>query len=258
MNSVHFVGAGPGAEDLITLRGKALLENADVIIYAGSLVNPALLDCVKDGCEIYDSATMTLDEVIEQMQRAVAKNRLVVRLHTGDPSIYGAIREQMDRLSELGIEYEVCPGVSSFCAAAASLKAEYTLPGVTQTVIITRAAGKTPVPEREAIRELASHGATMVLFLSTGLLEAVSGDLIAGGYTPDTPAAIVYKASWQDEKIVRCTVKELAKCATENNITKTALLCIGSFLEGAYELSRLYAPDFSTEYRKAKLSEAEK
>ena len=252
MNKVYFVGAGPGATDLITLRGKSLLENADVIIYAGSLVNPELLDFAKAGCEILNSAVMTLDEVIETVKSAVACNRAVVRLHTGDPCIYGAIREQMDRLSELGIEYEICPGVSSFCAAAASLKAEYTLPGVSQTVILTRAEGRTSVPQRESVRALAGHGATMVLFLSAGLLEAVSRDLIEGGYAPDTPAAIVYKASWPDEKIVRCTLAELAQSAAINNITKTTLICVGSFLEGAYELSRLYSPDFSTEYREAK------
>ena len=252
MNTVHFVGAGPGAMDLITLRGKALLETADVVIHAGSLVNPDLLDFVKNGCELHNSATMTLDEVIETTQDAVARGKTVVRLHTGDPSIYGAIREQMDRLAELGIDYEICPGVSSFCAAAASLKAEFTLPGVSQTVILTRAEGRTAVPDGESIRSLAAHGATMVLFLSVGLLENVSRDLIEGGYAPETPAAIVYKASWEDEKIVRCTIADLAQRATENDISKTALICVGSFLEGAYELSRLYAPDFSTEYREAK------
>ena len=180
MNIVHFVGAGPGSADLITLRGKVLIENADVIIYAGSLVNPGLLDFAKKDCVIHNSATMTLDEVVEVIKNAVAHAKTVVRLHTGDPSIYGAIREQMDKLTELGIEYEICPGVSGFCAAAASLKSEYTLPGVSQTVIITRAAGKTPVPEREAIRDLAAHGATMVLFLSAGLLESVSRNMNNG------------------------------------------------------------------------------
>ena len=253
MNKVHFVGAGPGATDLITVRGKELIKNADVIIYAGSLVNPALLEFARNSCEIHNSAVMTLDEVIETIKNTVACNKNIVRLHTGDPSIYGAIREQMDKLSELGIDYEICPGVSSFCAAAASLKAEYTLPGVSQTVIITRVAGKTPVPEREAIRKLAAHGATMVLFLSAGLIETLSHDLIEGGYMPDTPAAMIYKASWPEENIVRCTVADLARCAVENNMTKTTLICIGSFLEGVYNLSRLYAPDFSTEYREALL-----
>lgn len=252
MNKVHFVGAGPGAVDLITLRGKSLLERADVIIYAGSLVNAELLNYSKEGCEIYDSAKMTLDEVVDVIERGVKNGKEVVRLHTGDPSVYGAIREQMDKLSALGIDYEVCPGVSSFCAAAAALKAEYTLPGISQTVILTRAAGRTPVPEGETIRSLAAHNATMVIFLSAGLLESASAELIAGGYSPDTPAAIVYKASWDDQRIVRCTVSELAERAAESGINKTALICVGGFLGSDYELSRLYAADFSTGYREAK------
>ena len=246
---VHFVGAGPGAIDLITLRGKALLENADVIIYAGSLVNPGLLAYAKTGCKNHNSAKMTLDEVIGVIEAAITQGKTVVRLHTGDPGIYGAIREQMDRLDALGIAYDICPGVSSFCAAAASLKAEYTLPGVSQTVILTRAEGKTPVPERESLRSLAEHGATMVLFLSAGLLEAVSCDLIAGGYEPETPAAIVCKASWPGEKIVRCTVGTLVKGAADNGITKTALVCVGGFLGNNYELSKLYDPAFTTGFR---------
>ena len=249
MSIVRFVGAGPGAIDLITLRGKSFLENADVIIYAGSLVNPDLLNFAKKGCVFHNSAEMTLEEVIDTIKSAVRTKKEVVRLHTGDPSVYGAIREQMDKLSSLGIEFEICPGVSSFNAAAASLRVEYTLPGVSQTVILTRAEGRTTVPESENLRSLAAHRATMVLFLSTGLLETVSNDLIAGGYASDTPAAIVYKASWQEEKIVRCTVGMLARSAAENNIKKTALICVGDFLGNAYELSRLYASDFSTEYR---------
>ena len=253
MSIVHFVGAGPGAADLLTLRGKALLENADVVVYAGSLVNPELLAYAKRGCEIHNSAEMTLDEVIDAMQAAVGEGKTVVRLHTGDPSLFGAVREQMDKLAALGIEYKICPGVSSFNAAAASLKAEYTLPGVSQTVILTRAPGKTSVPKAETIRALAGHKATMVLFLSADLLESVSEDLIAGGYAPDTPAAIVYKASWPDEKILRCTVSTLVKSAADSGVTKTALICIGDFLGDAYELSRLYAPDFPTEYRGVKV-----
>ena len=251
MSMVHFVGAGPGAKDLITLRGKALIESADMIIYAGSLVNPELLSYAKQDCVFYNSAEMTLDAVIETIKTAVARGKAVVRLHTGDPSVYGAVREQMDALLALNIPYDICPGVSSMSAAAASLKAEYTLPGVSQTVILTRAAGRTPVPPREEIRLLAAHNATMVLFLSAGLLEKVSAELIAGGCAPDTPAAIVYKASWPDEKIVRCTVSELAEKAAENGISKTALICVGGFLGDKYELSRLYSPGFSTGYRDA-------
>ncbi|MBR5730599.1 MAG: precorrin-4 C(11)-methyltransferase [Firmicutes bacterium] len=248
---VHFVGAGSGAADLITVRGKRLLEEADVIIYAGSLVNPELLNYAKLRCEIFDSAYMTLDEVIAVIERAEKEGKTTVRLHTGDSSIYGAIREQMDRLEPLGIKYDVCPGVSSFCGAAAALNVEYTLPNVSQSVIITRMAGRTPVPERESIKSFAAHHATMVVFLSTGLLKELSAELIEGGYSADTPAAIVYKATWPDQKICRCTVGTLAQTAAENNITKTALMVIGDCLGNEYELSRLYAPDFSTEFRKA-------
>ena len=249
---IHFVGAGSGAVDLITVRGAELLKEADVIIYAGSLVNPDLLNYAKESCEIYDSAKMTLDEVLEVMFKAEKEDKMTVRLHTGDSSIYGAIREQMDRLDDEGIDYDVCPGVSSFCGAAASLKAEYTLPDVSQSVIITRMAGRTPVPEKESIASFAAHGATMVIFLSTGLLKDLSKELVKGDYTEDTPAAIVYKATWPDEKIMRCTVGTLYETAQENNVTKTALIIVGDVLDSEYSLSRLYADDFSTEFRQAK------
>ena len=248
---VHFVGAGSGAADLITLRGKRLLETADVVIYAGSLVNPELLEYTRSDCAIYNSAFMTLDEVIKVMEQAEKNGKTVIRLHTGDPSVYGAIREQMDRLDSLGIAYDVCPGVSSFCGAAAALKAEYTLPDVSQTVILTRMSGRTPVPERESIESLASHNATMVIFLSTGMLDELSERLIKGGYTADTPAAIVYKATWKDEKVFRCTVGTLAQTAKQNNITKTALITVGYFLGDIRSLSKLYSADFETEFRKA-------
>lgn len=247
---VHFVGAGPGAPDLITLRGAKLLEEADVIIYAGSLVNPALLERAKEGCRIRNSAQMTLEEVIAEMEAAEAAGKTTVRLHTGDPAIYGAIREQIDILEEKGIAYDVTPGVSSFFGAAAALGAEYTLPDVSQTVIISRMAGRTPVPERENIASLASHGATMVLFLSTGLLEGLQAQLMEGGYAPDTPAAIVYKATWPEEKVFRCTVSTLAKTAADNAVTKTALILVGGFLGDKYERSKLYDPTFTTEFRK--------
>ena len=248
---IHFVGAGCGAADLITLRGKDLLEKADVIIYAGSLVNPELLGCAKQGCRIYNSALMHLDEVIDVMSEAEAGGYDTVRLHTGDPSVYGAVREQMDRLDALGIAYDVTPGVSSFCGAAAALKAEYTLPDVSQTVILTRMAGRTPVPERESIESLAAHNATMVIFLSAGMTGELSERLISGGYSPDTPAAIVYKATWKDEKVVRCTVGTLAEAARENGISRTALITVGDFLGNEYELSKLYDKDFETGFRKA-------
>lgn len=250
---IHFVGAGSGAADLITVRGKTLLEQADVIIYAGSLVNPALLTCKKEGCVVYNSAVMTLEEVIDVMLEAEKKGLSTVRLHTGDPCIYGAIREQMDILDEKGIAYDSCPGVSAFCGAASALNLEYTLPDVSQSVIITRMAGKTPVPERESIRSFAAHRASMVVFLSTGLLEQLSAELIAGGYEPDTPAAIVYKATWPEEQTYLCTVATLAQCAKENNVTKTALMIIGDAVTHAnYRRSDLYNPDFSTEFRPAK------
>ena len=248
---VHIVGAGCGAPDLITLRGKRLLEEADVIIYAGSLVNKELLDYAKEGCEIHDSAKMTLEETIAVMDAAEKTGKTTVRLHTGDPSLYGAIGEQMRELDRLGIDYDITPGVSSFAGAAAALKTEYTLPDVSQTVIISRAAGRTPVPEKESLSALAAHGATMVLFLSTGLLDKVTEELTAGGYSLDTPAAIIYKASWDDEKVCRCTVGTLKQTAEDNGITKTALITVGRFLESEFTRSKLYDPGFSTEYREA-------
>lgn len=249
---VYFVGAGSGAPDLITVRGANLLSDADVIIYAGSLVNPALLEYAKNECEIHNSALMDLDEVIAVMERAESEGKKIVRLHTGDPSIYGAIREQMDRLREKGILFEICPGVSSLCGAAAALQAEYTLPDVSQSVIITRMAGRTPVPERESIRSFAAHGATMVIFLSSGMLHELSAELIAGGYSPDTPAAIVYKATWPDQKVMRCTVESIGAEGEKNGIKKTALVLVGGFLGDDYELSKLYDKAFATEYRQAK------
>lgn len=248
---IHFVGAGSGAADLITLRGKKFLEEADVVIYAGSLVNPQLLEYTKQGCNIYNSAKMTLEEVLEVMTVAEEEGKTTVRLHTGDPCLYGAIREQMDVLDEKGIAYDYCPGVSSFCGAASALNLEYTLPNVSQSVIITRMAGRTPVPEKESIESFAAHHATMVVFLSTGLLEELSKRLIEGGYEPDTPAAIVYKATWEDEKSFVCTVETLAQTAKENGITKTALMIIGDAVaHNSYERSKLYDPGFTTEFRK--------
>ena len=248
---VHFIGAGPGAADLITLRGARLLGEADVIVYAGSLVNPALLEYKKAGCAVYDSASMTLEQVLAVMREAEGAGKTTVRLHTGDPSLYGAIREQMDALDRLGIPYDVTPGVSSFSGAAAALNAEYTLPEVSQSVIITRMAGRTPVPERERLRALAAHGCTMVLFLSTGLLEEVEEELAAGGYAPDTPAAIVYKATWPEEQVYRCTVSTLAETARKNGVTKTALITVGHFLGDDYERSKLYDPAFTHGCREA-------
>ncbi len=249
---VHFVGAGPGAPDLITVRGQRLLEEADVIIYAGSLVNPELLACKKESCQVYNSALMTLEEVLAVMEQAEKEERTTVRLHTGDPCIYGAIREQMDELDAKGIAYDTCPGVSAFCGAASALNLEYTLPEVSQSVVITRMAGRTPVPEKEEIAAWAAHQSTMVIFLSTGLLEELSRELIAGGYEKDTPAAIVYKATWEEEQKFICTVGTLAETAREHQITKTALMIIGDVVShNQYQRSELYNPAFSTEFRKA-------
>ncbi len=250
---VYFVGAGTGAVDLITVRGMRLLENADVVIYAGSLVNPALLDYAGENCQIYNSAKLTLEEVIDIIKEAEANNKTIVRLHTGDPSIYGAIREQMDQLDKLGISYETCPGVSACFGAAASLNLEYTLPDVSQSLIITRMEGKTKVPEKESIESFASHGSTMAIYLSTGMLGELSKRLIAGGYKSSTPAALVYKATWPEEEAYICTVESLEETAKSHGITKTALVLVGDVISHQnYKKSRLYAADFSTEYRKAK------
>lgn len=247
---IHFVGAGPGAPDLITLRGADLLGKADCVIYAGSLVNPALLGLTRPGCAIYNSAELTLEQVLDIMRQQEAAHHMTVRLHTGDPCLYGAVREQMDVLDRENIPYESTPGVSSFCGAAAALDAEYTLPGVSQSVIITRLAGRTPVPEQESLAALAAHGATMVIFLSAGMLPGVQQALLQGAYTETTPAALVYKATWPEEKVVRCTVGTLAACGRENEISRTALVLVGDFLGNQYDRSRLYDPTFTTGYRK--------
>ena len=248
---VHFVGAGCGAPDLITVRGARLLEEADVVIYAGSLINQELLQYTKEGCELHDSARMTLEQVLAVIREAEIRKKTTVRLHTGDPSIYGAVREQFDALDALGIAYNICPGVSALSGVAATLKAEYTLPEVSQTLIVTRMEGRTSVSEREKLHSLAAHGTSMALFLTAGLLDEAQEELLAGGYKPETPAAIVYKATWPDEKVFRCRVDELAKVAAQNGIRMTALVVVGDFLGKDYARSRLYAPDFSTAFREA-------
>lgn len=248
---VHFVGAGPGACDLITVRGMNRIKEADVIIYAGSLVNPELLSYAKSDCEIYNSAHMTLEDVVSVMREAEEAGKVTVRLHTGDPSVYGAIREQMDLLDEYGIAYDVCPGVSAVFGAAASLACEYTLPDVTQTLILTRAEGKTPVPEKENLRSLAAHRASLVLYLSSGLARKVRQDLLLGGYAEDTPVAVVYKATWPEEKIIRTTLAKLPEDMEAAGISKTALIIVSPALGSVYEKSRLYDAAFATEYRGA-------
>lgn len=250
---INFVGAGPGAVDLITVRGMELIKKADVIIYAGSLVNPALLEYAGEGTEIHDSAKMTLEEVLDVMIPAYEAGKEVVRLHTGDASIYGAIREQMDELDKRGIPYATCPGVSAAFGAAASLNLEYTLPGISQTLILTRMEGRTAVPELEKIELLASHKASMAIYLSAGMLDELSKRLIAGGYEEDTPAALIYKATWPEEKKIVCTLGTLASEGEKAGIKKTAIVLVGDAIKTSnYERSKLYDPAFTTEFRQAK------
>lgn len=247
---VYFVGAGCGAADLITVRGMRLLQKADVIIYAGSLVNPELLSYAREDCKIYNSAKMTLDEVLAVIEEAEKQGKEIVRLHTGDQSVYGAVREQMDALEEREIPFESCPGVSACFGAAASLNLEYTLPEVSQSLIITRMAGKTAVPEKESIESFAAHQASMAIYLSAGMLEELSEKLVAGGYQKDTPAALVYKATWPEEEAYIGTVEALPEIARIHHITKTALVLVGDVItHSGYAKSRLYAPDFETEFR---------
>ena len=248
---VFIVGAGPGDPELITVKGQRLLKKADVIIYAGSLVNPAILNVAKAGAEIFNSASMTLPEVIEKIEEAVQNGKIVVRLHTRNPTIYGTIQKQMDELKKRKIAFEVVPGVSSFLATAAALRQEYTLPDISQTVIVTRNEGRTPVPERESLRSLAAHHATMCIFLSVHMLSDVVKELLAGGYEPETPIASVHKASWPEQKIIRATLETIADKVKEEQITRTAMIVVGWCLGADYSLSRLYAPEFSHMFRQA-------
>ena len=248
---IYFIGAGPGDPELLTVKGKRLIDGADVIIYAGSLVNEKVLDGRKSSAKVYNSAYMTLEEVLKVMEESAGAGLDVARVHTGDPSIFGAIREQMDALDALGLDYEVIPGVSSFLGVAASLKKEYTLPGVSQTVILTRMEGRTPVPEKEKLSDLAKHQATMIIFLSVGMMDELAKTLIPA-YGENTPAAVVYKATWEDERIVRGTLADIAKKVREAGITKTALTVVGNFLGNDYELSKLYDKTFTTEFREGK------
>ena len=256
MTQVYFIGAGPGDPELITLKGKRILEQADVVIYAGSLVNPEVLKFCKEGTEIHNSAKMNLDEVLEVTKKAVKEGRLVARVHTGDPAIYGAIQEQMDALRPEGIEFEVIPGVSSFLATAAALKQEYTLPGISQTVIITRLEGRTPMPKKEQLAHLASHQATMCIFLSVQMLDSVIENLTLGGYSIDTPVAIVVRASWPDQKILRGTLGTIAEIVKKEGVLRQAMIVVGRVLDADYELSKLYDRGFSHMFRDAK-SDAE-
>lgn len=248
---VYFVGAGTGAVDLITVRGMRLLEQADVIIYAGSLVNPELLAYAKKECEVHNSAKLTLEEVVRIMDESERKGKMTIRLHTGDPSIYGAVREQMDELDRLGIPYESCPGVSACFGAASSLNLEYTLPGISQSLIITRMEGRTEVPEKERIEGMAAHQASMAIYLSAGMIQELCRRLVLGGYQKTTPAALVYKATWDEEEVYVGTIETLSDLSVKHGITKTALVLVGDAIAHQhYQKSRLYAADFSTEFRK--------
>ncbi|EPY2272965.1 precorrin-4 C(11)-methyltransferase [Clostridium sporogenes] len=248
-NKVYFIGAGPGNPDLITVKGRDILTKADVVIYAGSLVSKEHLDYCKEDIEVYNSASMTLKEVIKVIEKAHNENKSIVRLHTGDPSIYGAIKEQMDELDKLNICYEVIPGVSSFAAAAASIKKEFTLPGVSQTLILTRVEGRTPVPEKEDLEILASRGASMALFLSVGMIDKVALKL-KKGYGRNVPIAVIQRATWQDEKVVIGTLDDIAKKVKDANITKTAQILVGDFIDCKYDKSLLYDEKFTHEFRK--------
>ena len=248
---ISFVGAGPGNVDLITIKGRRLLEEADTVIYAGSLVSKEHLKFCKAGADLYNSAKMTLEEVIRVMEKSVREDKKVVRLHTGDPTIYGAIREQMDLLALKAIDYEVVPGVSSFTAACASIKREFTLPDVSQTVILTRIEGRTPVPEGEDLESLAKHNASMAIFLSVQEIDRVVEQLIRGYGSDDIPVAVVYKASWDDEEIIFGTLKDIEKKVKDANINKMSQILVGKFIEGDYERSKLYDPSFTHEFRKA-------
>ncbi len=249
MNIVYLVGAGPGDPELITVKGQRIVNQADIIIYAGSLVNRAIIAGHKDDAEIFNSASMTLDDVIAVIERGTKEGKKIARVHTGDPSIYGAIREQMDRLEALGIPFEVIPGVSSFVASAAALKKEFTLPDVSQTVILTRLEGRTPVPEKEKLENLAAHQASMAIFLSVQMIDEVVNRLLTH-YSPKTPVAVVQRASWPDQKIVLGSLETIAQQVKDEKITKTAQILVGDFLGDDYSLSKLYDPHFSHEYRK--------
>ena len=246
---IYIVGAGPGDPDLITVKGRRLLEQADVILYAGSLVNPVHLEYKKEGCLVYNTAYMHLEQVTSVMERYHKEGKMIVRLHTGDPSIYGAIREQMDFLRQKNIPFEVVPGVSSFCGAAAVLQEEFTLPDVSQTVILSRVEGRTGVPEKESLASLAAHKASLILFLSVSMIEQVSETLIPY-YGKDTPVAVVYKATWPEEIQIRGTLETISQQVKEAGIRKTALILVGWFMGREYSLSKLYDKTFQTEYRR--------
>lgn len=249
MEKVYFIGAGPGDPELITVKGQNILKKADIIVYTGSLVSEEVIECRKKKSSVYNSAKMTLEEVMEIIVKNAKANKKVVRLHTGDPSIFGAHREQMDILKSEGIDYEVVPGVSSFLASAAVLKKEFTLPDVSQTVICTRLEGRTAVPKREALEKLASHKCSMAIFLSVHMIEKVV-EKLSKHYEKDTPVAVVQKATWKDQKIVTGNLENIAELVKESEIKKTAQILVGKFLGEEYSKSKLYDKSFTHEFRK--------
>ncbi|WP_195856747.1 cobalt-precorrin-4 methyltransferase [Aerococcus urinae] len=249
MAKVTFVGAGPGDVELITLKGYKALSQADRVIYAGSLINKDLLDYCKNGAETYDSAKLDLNEILDLIEEAIAQDKEVVRLHTGDASLYGSIREQIEELKKRQIDFAVIPGVSSFLGAAAAIGTEYTVPEVSQSLIITRMAGRTPVPEKENLRSLASHQTSMAIFLSVQNIQGVVEELLAGGYSKDTPAAVIYKATWPEEKQVVGTLSDIAEKTQAAGIKLTALILVGDFLGKEFYYSKLYDADFSHGFR---------
>ena len=246
---IYFVGAGPGDPELITVKGSRLLSEADLVVYTGSLVNPEVLKYCRPGTEIHNSAGMDLTEIIDLMQKAVEGHKKVVRLQTGDPSLYGAIQEQMDALADRNIAFSVTPGVSSFFAAAAAIPRELTLPGISQTVILTRIEGRTPVPDQEKLADLARHNCTMCIFLSVHMIEAVVEELLTGGYTVDTPVVIVERASWPEERVIKGTIATIAKLIKEAGITRTAMILVGQAFGADYQPSKLYDKNFAHGYR---------
>jgi precorrin-4/cobalt-precorrin-4 C11-methyltransferase len=250
MTRVYFIGAGPGDPELLTVKGEKIIERADVIIYADSLIDEKICSGAKKGAEVYKSASLTLEEISKIMVRAVKEEKTVARLQSGDPSIYGAIAEQMEILDEAGIEYEIIPGVSALGASAAALKTELTIPGLSQTVIITRMEGRTPVPQEESLSNLARHKATLAIFLSIGRIEKIVEELLKGGYSPDTPAAVVYRASFEDEEVIRATLKDIALKVKERGIERRAIVVIGDVLKAKGYRSRLYDKGFGHGYRK--------
>ncbi len=255
MSKVYFVGCGPGDPELITIKAKKLIQKADVVVYSGSLIPPKIIKFCKKG-KLYNAAKLVREEIFELLKKNAKKNKVVVRLHDGDPSIYGAIREQIDNLRKIGIQSEIIPGVTSFLASAAVLETQLTLPGITQTIIITRAEKRTKVPKKEKISELAKHKATMIFYLSIHLLSKIVKESIQGGYPKSTPAAVVYRASWNDQKIIIGTLNDITKKVWNEKITRTAIVIIGDVINPkTYEYSKLYDKTFSHGYRKAKSKE---